>query len=306
MQYPLYNLGYNDFENLVALICKEILGTGTIIFSQGKDGGRDALFTGRANNFPSSSKPWEGKFIIQAKHTMNPMASCSDSEFKSILKDEVKKIKKMIEDSKIDYYLIFTNRKLSGLQQPKISNFIDENLEIENKILGIETIQLWLKQYREIPIALSLHRLLIPFMFYEEDIRQIIVEFSRIRKDINLGSIATDYHKIPIQIKNELNNVGTDYFNSIIKSSYSEFEKIEAFLNDPQNEEYKEMYYNTVSDLQDEIMTNRNHYDTFDLLLNHLYKLIFDEENELLRKNRCFIRTFLHYMYCTCDIGKKE
>ena len=88
-KYPLHNLNDKDFEDLSALICKKILGTGTVVFSTGKDGGRDAKFTGKANNFPSEEPPWDGKFIIQAKHTTNPIASCSDSEFQTILKKEL-------------------------------------------------------------------------------------------------------------------------------------------------------------------------------------------------------------------------
>ena len=85
IKFPLYYLNSEDFENLSALICDRILGTGTIVFSTGKDGGRDAKFTGKANNFPSDAAPWDGKFIIQAKHTTSPNASCTDSEFQTIM-----------------------------------------------------------------------------------------------------------------------------------------------------------------------------------------------------------------------------
>ncbi|MCD6394467.1 MAG: hypothetical protein J7M40_13290, partial [Planctomycetes bacterium] len=57
-KYPLYNLNDKDFEDLSSLICERILGTGTIVFSTGKDGGRDAKFTGKANKFPSEAAPW--------------------------------------------------------------------------------------------------------------------------------------------------------------------------------------------------------------------------------------------------------
>ena len=41
LKYPLHNMNDDDFEKLSALICEKILGTGTIVFSKGKDGGRD-------------------------------------------------------------------------------------------------------------------------------------------------------------------------------------------------------------------------------------------------------------------------
>ena len=88
MKYPLENLNDTEFEKLVALICEKILGIGTNIYSKGTDGGKDGSFTGKANKFPSETKP-EGKIKIQAKHTQRPNASCSDSDFQNIIKNNV-------------------------------------------------------------------------------------------------------------------------------------------------------------------------------------------------------------------------
>ena len=94
--YPLHELSAHDFENLIIIICEKILGIATINFSEGPDGGRDGFFEGTANNFPSQSKPWKGKFIIQAKRTLNQNASCSDADFKYLIENkEVPKIKKL-------------------------------------------------------------------------------------------------------------------------------------------------------------------------------------------------------------------
>jgi len=144
MKYPLENLTDDkEFEDLVALICEKILGTETIIFSVGKDGGKDAIFNGTANKFPSETNPWKGKIIIQAKHTQRPNASCSDSDFKKILEYEViPSIKKLKENNEIDYYLLFTNRKLSGIQYKKIEDLISTQTDVENIIIGKERIDL--------------------------------------------------------------------------------------------------------------------------------------------------------------------
>jgi len=104
MKYPLEHLTATEFENLTALICSEILGTGTVVFSVGKDGGKDARFKGKANNFPSQSEPWNGKVIIQAKHTQRQNASCSDSDFQTILKTSVlPSINKLKNSNEIDF-----------------------------------------------------------------------------------------------------------------------------------------------------------------------------------------------------------
>jgi len=92
--YPIHNLSENEFEDMVVMICQKILGIGVVNFAAGPDGGRDARFDGKAEKFPSSSQPWKGKFIVQAKHASSPIDSCSSTAFKRQLKDEYPKIQK--------------------------------------------------------------------------------------------------------------------------------------------------------------------------------------------------------------------
>lgn len=303
MKYPLENLTDTEFENLVALICSEILGLGTVIFTDGKDGGRDAKFYGKANNFPSKSKPWDGKIVIQAKHTDKTNASCSDSPFQTILKNSViPAINKLKTDKKIEYYLLFTNRKLSGIQDAKIEDVFEDKIEIENRLIGLETIELWLKKYPSIAKALNLNRLLLPLSFDENDLKEIINSFSKI--DTKKG----DLPKIPkrdIEKKNELNNLSNEYFNNAIKKSLIYLDQIRDFLMDPINLEYLNKYENTIDDINEEIIVHRGEFDKFDLIFNYLYKFII-ENNPELKNNRSLVRLFLHYMYYNCDIGINE
>lgn len=302
MKYPLENLTDTEFENLVALICSEILGTGTVIFTDGKDGGRDAKFYGKANNFPSKSKPWDGKIVIQAKHTHEINASCSDSRFQTILKRSVlPAIKKLKTDEKIEYYLLFTNRKLSGIQDAKIEDFFNENTEIENRLIGLETIEHYLKQYPN--IGKTLNKLLLPLSFDENDLKEIINSFSKVDKKKG------DLPKIPkrdIEKKNEINNLSKEYFNNvIIKRNLLYLESIREFLTNPINAEYLGKYENTIDDLNEEIVVHRDEFDKFDLIFNYLYKFIV-QNNPELKSNRSLVRLFLHYMYYNCDIGINE
>lgn len=306
IKYPLYNMNHIEFEKLVALICDDILGTGTIIFSKGKDGGRDAKFTGTANQYPSEVNPWNGRFIIQAKHTTKPEASCTDSEFKTILGNEILSLQKLKDDGKVDYYLLFTNRKLSGLQDPKIEDILNQEVDVKNNVLGEERIQLWLQKSPKIVKTLGLNSLLLPLQFYEKDLQEIVIAFSETdipKEELRIRQI--DLAKIPIEEKNRLNDLSKIYFDNVLKQSFSDFEEIGSFLEDTKNEEYKSKYDNTISDLQEEIMINWDDYASFEDILNHLYKLALDSTNNQLLVNRRLLRTFLHYMYFNCDIGKK-
>jgi len=303
MKYPLENLTDTEFENLVALICSEILGTGTVVFSDGQDGGRDAEFNGMANNFPSKSKPWSGKIIIQAKHTQRNNASCSESDFQSILKTSViPAIQKLKKRNKIDFYLLFTNRKLSGVQHPKIEDIFDGKTEIENRVIGLETIELWLKQYPTIAKSLNLNKLLLPLSFDENDLKEIINSFSKIdKKKGNLPEIP----ERDIEKKNQLNNLSKEYFNNSIKKNLIYLDQIREFLMDPINSEYLNKYENTIDDINEEIIVHRDDFDKFDMIFSYLYKFIIENNTEL-NNNRNLVRLFLHYMYYNCDIGINE
>lgn len=301
MKYPLENLDDTEFENLVALICSEILGIGTIVFSKGKDLGKDAKFNGKANKFPSESMPWEGKIVIQAKHTERVNASCSDSTFQTIIKNEIiPAINILKEADKIEYYLLFTNRKLSGGKDAKIEDVFENEVGIENRLIGLETIEFWINQYPK--IAKTLNKLLLPLNFDESDLKEIINSFSKVdKKKGNLPKIP----KRDIEKKNELNNLSKDYFNNVIKRNLLYLEQIREFLTNPINAEYLGKYENTIDDINEEIVVHRDEFDKFDLIFKYLYKFIV-ENNPELKSNRNLVRLFLHYMYYNCDIGINE
>jgi hypothetical protein len=102
MDFKLENLSEDDFESVINMLCQRVLGTGTVSFSKGKDGGRDGRFEGIANNYPSKSPSWEGKFIIQAKHSSKYDESCSDNTFfgnqTSTVMKEIPNIKALAEN----------------------------------------------------------------------------------------------------------------------------------------------------------------------------------------------------------------
>ena len=301
MKYPLENLTDTEFENLTALICSKILGTGTVVFSVGKDGGKDARFKGKANNFPSKSEPWDGKIIIQAKHTQRPNASCSDSDFQSILnKSVLPSISKLKGNNEVDYYLLFTNRKLSGIQDTKIEDVFDAKTKIENRLIGLETIELWIKQYPIIAKTLKLNRLLLPLSFNENDLREIVNSFKKLDKKKGLLS------KIPenrdIENKNSLNKLSKEYFDNVIKKNLIYFQQIRDFLMDEINLEFLDKYENTIDDINAKIIIHREDYEKFEMILEFLYDFIIENNSELLEKRR-LVRLFLHYMYYNCDIG---
>lgn len=307
MRYPLYNMNCDDFENLTVLICNHILGTSTIPFAKGKDGGKDGKFEGTANCIPSETKPWTGKIIIQAKHTIKIDASCSDSDFNSILNKEViPSIKQLAATNEINYYLLFTNRKLTGLQDSKIGNLIEAETGIPALIIAEEKIQQFLQIYPDIVSSAKLNQLLLPFDFDESDLRDVIIALS---ENIKQGIPISDSEQFAypgLEKKNELNQLGKAYFDGVLKASIDNFAKIRAFLLDPINADIAEQYEDAANELNAKITLYRDQFYEFEKILENCYDNIVGRNSEILKTKKRLVRVLLHYMYSNCDIGKKQ
>jgi hypothetical protein len=314
MDYRLELLDDNTFEDLVNTICQKILGTGVISFSPGKDGGRDGKFTGIAKNYPNTVEPWSGIFVIQAKWTSNPIASCSDKKFERILDDEIPKIKKQKNAGDIDCYLLFTNRKYTGVKGEELrKRIVKETGIVYAAIIGKETLNdRFLNQNKEIirQYKLDLHH--IPFDFSDEEIKDLIIAFKQQLPSIEnvikaeVDRIKHDFVFIDKQDKNKINRLGEEYFqNEIAAKSLMDFEKIERFLALPQNEVIKDYYFDVVAELSNLITIKRDNFDAFEEIFLFIYKMVCDGNQELKRTKK-HLWTFLHYMYYNCEIGLKE
>ncbi len=313
MDYRLENINNADFERLVNAICQNILGIGVIEFSPGKDGGRDGKFTGTAQNYPSTKDSWTGKFIIQAKHTENYLASCSDNDFGKIIDDEIIKIKKLKENGEIDNYLLFTNRKYSGVKGERLLNKIIKETGVENcAIIGKETINnQYLSSNKDIVKQFKLDINHIQFDFSDEEIKDIILAFKsqlpEIKTEIKeeVDKLKQDFTIIDKKDKNKKNRLSEEYFNEfIVGESLMDFDKIEKFLNNPLNENLKDYYFDTAYELNQLIFLKRDNFGLFEEIFFFIYKLICDGSASL-KKSKRHVMVFLHYMYYECLIGKK-
>jgi len=304
-KFPLHNLNEDEFENLIILICSKILGDGVIPFAKGRDGGKDGRFTGKANCFPSETQPWNGNIIIQAKHTNKENASCSDSDFSKILKEEIPKVEKLKQNNELDFYLLFTNRNLTGGQDSKIIQLFNEK-NIVCEIIANEKIQQFLQNNPNIVRTAKLNDLLRPLEFDESDLKEIIIAVHEvISKKDNLNNIV-DFSKIDLEEKNKLNNLSKDYFEESIKPDFDNFGKIDNFLSSPINTQIKDLYDDAVSELRAKIALRRYDYIEFGDLLEEFYNYVINNNKEELKSKKRLVRMLLNYMYCQCDIGKKE
>ena len=292
-------------------ICIKILGEGFIHFSAGRDRGRDGKFEGRANSFPSTSKPFEGKIIIQAKHTTNPIASCSiSSGFKNILKKEIPKIKSLHEKGEIDHYFIITNRKLTGGQEASIQKEIKDAVPsiTSVSIWGQERIHSFLDNNKDLHDDFGLNKPRSPLIIRPDDLQKVILGFRKQIPDSSIGNqekAGKDFMYINMDKKNAINELGHEYAGHIHEDSEKYFHTITDFLNNPRNEEYRRLYNTTTFDFKGVIIARRGDYESFDKVLEDIFTECSNDWN-CHGVGKMLLKVFIHFMYCCCDIGKKE
>lgn len=308
-RFPIHNLDDTEFEKLVVLICREIMGIGITSFAPGPDGGKDAKFEGTANAFPSASDPAKGKFIVQAKHTASPIGSCSDYEFETaLIGKEIPKIKRQYEDGTLTHYLIFTNRRKTGGAEDKITGKIRKQTGVEHVWLrGLEDIERELILNPSIVKATGLDKLRSPIQFVPEDLRDVILALHAHRQDLPTAFDSEyDFRNYPgLALKNTINGLTQEYDAYIKDDSMPYFPVIESFLKNPRNEALKEQYHDVANELKGQIILHRERFASFDEALEHLYNLIHERCPELRRVRR-LAKIVVHYMYVNCEIGQKE
>lgn len=312
IEYPLHWLTWQEFEDLVIAVCHKIIGIATLTFSDGPDGGRDAFYEGVAANFPSDALQWKGQFVIQSKHTRNPIASCSDSDFTSeILDDESVKIAKLINQSKCDNYIVFTNRKLSAAKRDELIDGFNKKLKKPLKnisIIGSETVNSYLRKHNHIVSQFHLDELSEPLRFYEHDLQEIILFIDQ--KASALKKIAektgSSFKYVDKKTKNRKNKLSEDYFDHIKAKSLQYFHQIDVFLRDPKNKKFEEMYSATTMEINSKIVEERDRFDKFESIINRLHDYVLANCTGLTASSkRKLIFVLLHYMYYNCDIGRK-
>lgn len=303
--FPLHDLADEEFETLVAAICHLVLGAGAIVFATGRDGGRDGTFTGTAAKFPSDTTPLSGKFIVQAKHTQNPAASCADAEFGRTLLGEHPKILTLIESGELEHYLLFTNRKKPANDGINKETALKELGLASAHLLGIEQMRFWLTLNPEIWSKLGFDRFETPLRIQTDDLTTVVTAFHS-ALDGELTTIdGNDFSYIPKPQKNKINKLSDAYWEEIRTRSLPYFKTIEDFLSNPRNIDFKDMYEDTADEIRRKLITAAPPFDSFDEALTCIIDFV-TINNPELKKRRRFATVFLHYMYYTCDIGQHD
>lgn len=311
MKYAYENFGEDQFENLVVCICREIFGIGAQGFAKGPDGGRDAKFIGTSQFFPSTASPWKGTTIIQAKHVSAYNKSFSDQDFygnqKSVLGDEIPKIKKLRQQGELDNYVLFSNRKLTATAESKLKNIIALECSLPHESIALQdvhAIEAILKIFPRIVESAKIDPIDSPLGASPDELAEVIDAFAVHLSNIKNVTLAPPTERISLENKNELNSMSKEYSAELSRRHLKDTGTVKNFLGLPENDLVRENFQLAVNEFQSEIIAKRKDYQSFDRVLQAL-KTILIGRDEILRKNNRLTELLLFYMYWNCDIGKK-
>jgi hypothetical protein len=314
MKYAYEDLGDDQFEALVVLICQRLLGMAVQPFAKGPDGGRDAKFVGTAELHPSKAAPWEGITIVQAKHTNGINRSFSDLDFynpaakKTVLSIEIPRIQKLRKEQQLDHYMLFSNRRLAGNAEAAIRAYLSGECNLQQEsihLCGIEHLELLLKNFPEIPALAKLDPIDSPLNVSPHELAEVVHAFARHMETIDEALEDPPSPRVPYATKNSINNMTPAYAKEQQRRYLKETSTIQRFLAAPENADLLESYESVVEDFQFKIISKRRNYQTFDEVMEYLLDLLFKRDPILRQRgNRRLTRMMLFYMYWNCDIGE--
>lgn len=311
MMYRYEDLGDDQFENLIVLLCRILLGVGVKGFAKGPDGGRDAKFVGTAELHPSKAAPWTGTVIVQAKHTNGYNKSYSETDFfsansqKTVLGEEVPRIKKLRDAKQLDHYMLFSNRRLAGNADQTITAHIakETGLPIGSIFLcGIEQLESWLKQFPEVVKLANLDPVDSPLIVSPDELSDVVQAFASQTTLVSAVIDAPPSERTSYEEKNALNQMTPEYAKMQRRLYLKDTAQIRTFLAAPENLEILKAYETAVEEFQSKIIAKRKDYQNFDAVMNYLIDLLF-ERDPVLRQHKRLTRAMVFYMYWNCDIG---
>jgi hypothetical protein len=317
MKFAYEDLSYNQFEDLVLFLCKRLLGISTQGFSDGRDGGRDARFHGTAECHPSEASPWNGIVIVQAKHTNGYNRHFSESDFFSksrkdcVIEKELPRIKRLRDSNELDYYMLFSNRRLAGEAETAIRNRIAAYCQMDKSsvyLCGIEGLESFLKQFPDVADQAGIDPIDSPLLVSPDELAEIVQSLSSRLADCIEVLESVPVPRVSYDEKNKLNMMSVEYAK-LQRRRYlkdlKETAQIRAFLAQPENAALLIRYEIAADEFQLKITSKRKDYQSYDEVMEYLASLLFSRD-PVLNSHKRLTRVLLFYMYWNCDIGQAQ
>ncbi len=181
--FKLHELGWNDFQNLCLTVTSEVFGQTVRDFLPNNDAGRDGAFYGTW--ISTESEPYQGDFVIQAKHTSNLSAFLTPS----LISDELGKAERLVASGRCDVYVLMSNARLTGESELEITRQLRTRGVSQPIILGAEWFNRTISENSRL-------RMLVPRLYGLGDLTQILDQRAYRQAEEVLNSMRTDLAKL--------------------------------------------------------------------------------------------------------------
>ncbi len=179
--FALHTLGWRAFQDLCAVVLRQLWGQSVVSFADSNDAGRDGAFYGNWGS-PGSDSPSDmpqGPFVLQCKHTKSTNATLS----LSMLSEEFDKVSELVRSGLCGTYVLMTNARVTGMSESAIRGRLIE--------CGVAHPVVFDGQW--ISDAIAMHRDLrrfIPRVYGLGDLSQIIDERAYEQARVLLAPVA--------------------------------------------------------------------------------------------------------------------
>lgn len=147
MSYDLSKLGQENFERLAQALVQKLISPSAKIYGRGRDGGRDAVFIGKATydrQYPTSLDPWDGHWIFQAKFHNTNLRGHDDarSELLSEIEPELDTVVNK-NNLQCDNYIIITNVSLTSVPESGTRDKLEKLFEELKPKYNVKNMGIW-------------------------------------------------------------------------------------------------------------------------------------------------------------------
>ena len=137
-RYKFHLIKSGDFENLAAIVLEHKYGRLFHVYKEGPDGGVDAQASNIGNNDGNSTT--NEKIIVQVKHTGKELGTLDGDIRKKVFEKEIPKVEKLVEENRLETYVIVTNYQLPALQAEQLEKCFTAAGAKKVEIFGYETL----------------------------------------------------------------------------------------------------------------------------------------------------------------------
>ncbi|MCL4262237.1 MAG: HNH endonuclease [Anaerolineae bacterium] len=142
-----------------------------------------------------------------------------------------------------------------------------------------------------------------PIRFDWNELKEVIATVHEVMNVSESGEESKNNRSVvSLHKKNELNQMGEDYFRFIQDQHQPYFGRIKEFIQNPANRDSKQLYYEIIDGLNAKIIAHRREFGNFE----HILERIYDTAKPYLKGKGRTLNVFLSFAYHECDLGIKS